>query len=97
MPDSFHSAGNATQLLQYETASCFVDSECRYEEYYGSYLKLDGGAHNPGEKTQENNLKSCQTLSSSPALQRKQSAVIMYSFKAKSLDRIEKTEYCKYR
>jgi len=92
--DSFHSVGNATQLLQYETASCFVDSECRYEEFYGSYLKLDGGAHNPGEKTQENDLKSCQTLSSSPSLQRKQSAVIMYSFKTKSLDRIEKTEYC---
>uniref|UniRef100_A0A2N9J5I1 Protein ENHANCED DISEASE RESISTANCE 2 C-terminal domain-containing protein n=1 Tax=Fagus sylvatica TaxID=28930 RepID=A0A2N9J5I1_FAGSY len=64
--DSFSSVGNATQLLQYESASCFVDSGRKYEGFYGSYLKIDGGAHNTGEKTLEN-----QPLS--PA-QRKQSA-----------------------
>lgn len=84
--DSFSSVGNATQLLQYESASCFVDSGRKYEGFYGSYLKIDGGAHNTGEKTLEN-----QPLS--PA-QRKQSAVILYSYKRKSIDRIEKTEYC---
>jgi hypothetical protein len=88
LPDSFSSVGNATQLLQYESASCFVDSGRKYEGFYGSYLKIDGGAHNTGEKTLEN-----QPLS--PA-QRKQSAVILYSYKRKSIDRIEKTEYCKY-
>ncbi|XP_062162025.1 uncharacterized protein LOC133869065 [Alnus glutinosa] len=105
--DFFPSVGNATQLLQYESASCFVDSGCKYEGFYGSYLKIDGGAHNSGEKTQENNVKSClpgllpsvsfndksQPLSSPPS-QRKQSAVIMYSYKRKSVDGNEKTEYC---
>lgn len=97
-------------MLQYESASCFVDSGCKYEGFYGSYLKIDGGAQNSGEKTQENNVKSClpgllpsvsfndkgQHLSSPPP-QRKQSAVIMYSYKRKSVDGNEKTEYCKYR
>ncbi|XP_054809610.1 uncharacterized protein LOC129311363 [Prosopis cineraria] len=30
-----------TQLLQYETSSCFVDSEGKYEEYYESYLNIN--------------------------------------------------------
>ncbi|KAK9271539.1 hypothetical protein L1049_001899 [Liquidambar formosana] len=33
----------SSQVLQYETSSCFVDSRCKYEEYHGSYLKIDGG------------------------------------------------------
>ncbi|KAF8389774.1 hypothetical protein HHK36_024293 [Tetracentron sinense] len=47
--DCFPSIGNAignissTQVLQYETASCFVDTGCKYEEFYESYLKIDGG------------------------------------------------------
>ncbi|KAG6712953.1 hypothetical protein I3843_05G118800 [Carya illinoinensis] len=105
--DCIPTVGNATQLLQYESASCFVDTGCKYEEFYGSYLKIDGGIHNPLEKTQENNLKSClpgllppvivndksQPMSSSPPPQRKQAAVIMYSYKRKSVDGNEKTEY----
>ncbi|KAH9709705.1 DUF1336 domain-containing protein [Citrus sinensis] len=31
------------QLLQYETASRFVDTGSKYEEFYESYLKIDGG------------------------------------------------------
>lgn len=30
-----------TQLVQYESSSCFVDSGCLIEEYYESYLKID--------------------------------------------------------
>ncbi|KAF8369421.1 hypothetical protein HHK36_032566 [Tetracentron sinense] len=47
--DLFPSVGNAignipsTQVLQYETASCFVDTMCKYEGFYESYLKIDGG------------------------------------------------------
>ncbi|KAF7809078.1 DUF1336 family protein [Senna tora] len=47
LTNCFPLVGNAlggitnTQLLQYETSSCFVDSGCKYEEYYESYLKID--------------------------------------------------------
>nr|AFK44796.1 unknown [Lotus japonicus] len=76
--DCFPFVGNAlggvsnTQLLQYESASCFVDSGCKYEEYHESYLKIDGGICKNGEKTQENSSK--------------QSTVIMYSVTRKSTD-----------
>lgn len=88
--DGFPFAGNAmgngpnTQLLQYESASCFVDSGCKYEEFYESYLKIDGGNCKNGEKTQENNSK--------------QSTLIMLSVTRQSVDACDKTEteLCKY-
>ncbi|XP_061369718.1 uncharacterized protein LOC133312520 [Gastrolobium bilobum] len=84
--DCFPFAGNAlgsvpnSQLLQYESASCFVDSACKYEEFYESYLKIDGGNCKNGEKTQENSAK--------------QSTVIMLSVKRTSVDANDKTELC---
>lgn len=52
-PFAGHAIGNvpSTQVLQYESSSCFVDSGCKYEEFYESYLKID----NNGEKTQDSN------------------------------------------
>lgn len=52
-PFAGHAIGNVpnTQVLQYESSSCFVDSGCKYEEFYESYLKID----NNGEKTQDSN------------------------------------------
>ncbi|KAF8399539.1 hypothetical protein HHK36_015406 [Tetracentron sinense] len=47
--DCFPSAENAIdnfssgQVLQYESSSCFVDTRSKYEEFYKSYLKVDGG------------------------------------------------------
>lgn len=84
--DCFPFTGNAlasvpnTQLLQYESASCIVDSGCKYEEFYESYLKIDGGNGKIGEKTQESSSK--------------QSTVIMLSVKRKSIDGKDKTELC---
>ncbi|KAK7307082.1 hypothetical protein VNO77_39828 [Canavalia gladiata] len=84
--DCFPFASNAlgnvpnTQLLQYETASCFVDSGGKYEGFYESYLKIDGSNCKNGEKTQENNSK--------------QSTVIMLSVKRTSIDANDKTESC---
>ncbi|KAK4765931.1 hypothetical protein SAY87_007573 [Trapa incisa] len=34
------------EVLQYETSSCFIDSTGTYEEFVGSYLKIDGGKSN---------------------------------------------------
>ncbi|CAL0318225.1 unnamed protein product [Lupinus luteus] len=85
--DCFPFAGNAlggaanTQLLQYESASCIVDSGGKYEEIYESYIKIDGGNCKGGEKTQE--------------ISSKQSAVYMLSVKRKSIDVKERTELCK--
>lgn len=74
--------GSNTQVLQYESAS-FVDSGCKYEGFYESYLKIDGGNCKNGEKTQENNSK--------------QSTVIMLSVKRTSIDGYDnKTDSCKY-
>ena len=52
-PFAGHAIGNVpnTQVLQYESSSCYVDSGCKYEEFYESYLKID----NNGEKTQDSN------------------------------------------
>ncbi|XP_042500236.1 uncharacterized protein LOC122078348 [Macadamia integrifolia] len=47
--DCFPSVGNVvgnisnSQVLQYESASCYVDTGCKYEGFYESYLKIDGG------------------------------------------------------
>ena len=71
-----------TQLLQYESASCIVDSVHKYEEFYESYLKIDGGNCKSGERTQESSSK--------------QSTVIMLSVKRTSIDGHDKTESCKY-
>ncbi|KAF4396366.1 hypothetical protein G4B88_019166 [Cannabis sativa] len=81
-----------TQLVQYESASCYVDSGCKYEEFYESYLKIDGAT-----TTQYNNDKSTyQPLSSSPQhpQRKQQSTLIMLSYKRKSADGNEKTEFC---
>ncbi|KAG5059506.1 hypothetical protein D0Y65_000537 [Glycine soja] len=75
--NSLGSAPN-TQLLQYESASCILDSGRKYEEFYESYLKVDGGNYKSGEKTQENSTK--------------QSTVIMLSVKRTSIDGHDKTE-----
>lgn len=44
-PLANNTVGNITggQVLQYETSSCIVDSSGTYEEFIGSYLKIDGG------------------------------------------------------
>ncbi|XP_019429736.1 PREDICTED: uncharacterized protein LOC109337257 [Lupinus angustifolius] len=84
--DCYPFAGNAlggvpnTQLLHYESSSCIVDSGCKYEEFYESYLKIDGGKCKNGEKTQESSSK--------------QSTVYMLSVQRKSIDVKERTELC---
>ena len=48
-PDNFPIVNNVSgnlktgQVLQYESASCFLDNGSRYEEYHGSIIKMDGG------------------------------------------------------
>ena len=71
-----------TQLLQYESSSCIVDSEGKYEEYYESYLNINDTNH-----VQSNNTQSSQIT---------QSRVIMVSMKRTSVDGDEMTELCKY-
>ena len=62
--DGFPFTGNAigngqnTQVLQYETSSCFVESGCKYEEFYESYLKIDKN----GEKANDNNSKQSTVI-----------------------------------
>ncbi|XVF43175.1 hypothetical protein PTKIN_Ptkin02bG0019300 [Pterospermum kingtungense] len=85
--DAFPSVGNAVgnitnaQVLQYESASCFVDNVSKYERFYESYsLKgLKDGTVDFGERTPEN---------------RKKSTVIMLSVKRKSFEGDEITEFC---
>ncbi|XP_022725850.1 uncharacterized protein LOC111282148 isoform X3 [Durio zibethinus] len=85
--DAFPSVGNAignisnAQVLQYESASCFVDNRSKYERFYESYSfkGLKDGTVDLGEKTQES---------------RKKSTVIMLSVKRKSFEGDEITEFC---
>lgn len=97
LSDCFPLVGNAnTQVVQYESTSRYVDTGCKYEEFYESYLKIDGHS---GDKAQEKNLKSCfsfndKSLQASSSPQRKQSTVIMLSYKRKSIDGNEKSDFC---
>lgn len=76
-----------SQLVQYESAACIVDNGGKYEGFYESYLKIDGGgARHSVEKTQ---------VSFNDKNQPKQSAVIMLSYKRKSVDNPERTS-CMY-
>ncbi|KAL9266117.1 hypothetical protein AKJ16_DCAP22318 [Drosera capensis] len=33
----------SSQVLQYQTATCFIENGKKYEEYHGAYLQADGG------------------------------------------------------
>ncbi|TKY58920.1 hypothetical protein E2542_SST15995 [Spatholobus suberectus] len=79
-----------SQLLQYENASCFVDSGCKCDGFFESYFK---GGNN---KTGEVNFNDMNHSPSSPqSSQRKQQqAVFMLSLKRKSVDENEKKELC---
>ncbi|TQD89280.1 hypothetical protein C1H46_025129 [Malus baccata] len=81
--DGFPLAGNIpnAQLVQYETASCIVDNGCKYEGFYESYLKIDGNARHSVETTQ---------VSFNDKNQKNPAAVIMLSYKRKSVDDSER-------
>ncbi|XP_010029362.2 uncharacterized protein LOC104419407 [Eucalyptus grandis] len=65
-PLAVNAMGNISggQVLQYETSSCFVDSGNAYEEFRGSYLKIDGGKSevltDKDEHKESNTLTSAQ-------------------------------------
>ncbi|KAK4749213.1 hypothetical protein SAY87_026662 [Trapa incisa] len=48
LPSSNNTIGNIMggEVLQYETSSCFIESTGTYEEFVGSFLKIDGGKSN---------------------------------------------------
>lgn len=113
--DGFPSVGNATgaihsgQVLPNESELHCIDAGCKCEGFYDSNVKIDGGGHEPREKLQENNRKTCiaklqpsgnsdwknQMPMSPVSLQRKKSRVILLSLKRKSSDGEETfNEYC---
>ncbi|KAJ8775244.1 hypothetical protein K2173_020248 [Erythroxylum novogranatense] len=59
--------GSSGQVLQYESSSLFSDGRCKYEEYHGSYVKIDG--HRPSKHENKESkgftLTSCQLLENS--------------------------------
>ncbi|XP_027347470.1 uncharacterized protein LOC113858879 isoform X2 [Abrus precatorius] len=65
------------------------DSGCRYEGFYESYMKVDGGNYKSGEVTF---IDTNHSPSSPQQSQRKQPGVFMLSVKRKSIDGNEKTE-----
>lgn len=109
--DGFPSVGSAivqkpsTQVVQYGTASCFVDTGSKYEGFYESYLKIDGGVSKGDDiatKTKKvlddpyGSFKSLKELTydSGEKVQenRRKSTVIMVSLKRTSCDGEEKTQ-----
>ncbi|KAG6758021.1 hypothetical protein POTOM_038354 [Populus tomentosa] len=114
--DCFPPVGNATgqkqntQMLQYGAASCFVDAGCKYEGFYESYLKMDGGGAKGDEVSSKikkalddpcGNFKGLKEgmhdLAEKTQECRRKSKVIMLSLKRKSCDGEETTEFCEYR
>ncbi|KAJ6432253.1 hypothetical protein OIU84_019485 [Salix udensis] len=110
--DCFPPVGNATghkqntQMLQYGAASCFVDSGCKYEGFYESYLKMDGGGLKGDEVSSKikkalddpcGNFKGLKEgmhdLAEKTQESRRKSKVIMLSLKRKSCDGEETTEF----
>lgn len=113
--DGFPSVGNAAgaihsgQVLPNESELHCIDAGRKCEGFYDSNVKIDGGVHEPREKLQENNRKTCiaklqpsgnsdwknQMPMSPVSLQRKKSRVILLSLKRKSSDGEETfNEYC---
>lgn len=110
--DCFPPVGNATghkqntQMLQYGAASCFVDAGCKYEGFYESYLKMDGGGPKGDEVSSKikkalddpcGNFKGLKEgmhdLAEKTQECRRKSKVIMLSLKRKSCDGEETTEF----
>lgn len=88
--DSFSTLGQKSngQLLQYETASCFVDTGSTYEGFYETYVKIDGGKTDKVSTKDDSVEKSFEN--------RKKAAVIRLSVTRKSIDGGQTTEVCKY-
>ncbi|RDX63759.1 hypothetical protein CR513_57775, partial [Mucuna pruriens] len=93
--DCFPFVGNAlgsvqnTQFL-HDKASCFVDSGCKYEGFYESYIK--GGNYKSGEVNFNDMNHSPSSPLASPRKQ--QQTVFMLSVKRKSIDGNGKNESC---